>query len=201
MKKDRWNEAMIEAAKISTGASERTARQDKLQPGRAASEAMAETDWRRIDRNLIAIRGEANSAGVPVALICAIISRESRGGAALDRDGWGDEGNAFGVMQVDKRYHRTPKRKADPWGQMHLEQAVGILVDYLGRISATHRDWPEWAKLKGAVVAYNSGPRNVQTIERMDAGTTFGDYGADVLCRAGWYHRKITDQVIGRGHG
>lgn len=33
------------------------------------------------------------------AVIAAIISRESRAGAAL-KDGWGDRGNGFGLMQV-----------------------------------------------------------------------------------------------------
>jgi len=33
------------------------------------------------------------------AVIAGIISRESRAGAAL-KDGWGDRGNGFGLMQV-----------------------------------------------------------------------------------------------------
>ena len=39
--------------------------------------------------------------GVEPALIAGIISRESRGGTAINQTGgWGDHGNAFGLMQV-----------------------------------------------------------------------------------------------------
>lgn len=40
-----------------------------------------------------------NSKCVDPAVIAGIISRESHAGTVL-KDGWGDHGNAFGLMQV-----------------------------------------------------------------------------------------------------
>lgn len=39
--------------------------------------------------------------GIPPAVIAAIASRESRGGKLLNKtNGWGDDHNAYGIMQV-----------------------------------------------------------------------------------------------------
>jgi len=43
------------------------------------------------------LEGYTCSAPVDFA---AIMSRESNAGRALDRDGWGDHGNGYGLMQV-----------------------------------------------------------------------------------------------------
>lgn len=41
----------------------------------------------------------ANSKCISPSVVAAVISRESHAGTAL-KDGWGDHGNAFGLMQV-----------------------------------------------------------------------------------------------------
>ena len=47
---------------------------------------------------IISVGGEL---GVEPAVIAGIISRETRGGTAISQTGgWGDHGNAFGLMQV-----------------------------------------------------------------------------------------------------
>lgn len=183
---DRWIDALAVGVRLSTGASARTAWQDRLEPGVQASRTMARTDWLRIVPNIDLIRDVASEFdGLPLALVCAIISRESRAGAMLD-DGWGDFGNGWGVMQVDKNSHRI-KGLGDPWSDLHINQGCEILYRGIWAVMQRHSDWPDWAILKGACVAYNAGIKNVQTIERMDVGTTGEDYGADVLARAGWY--------------
>ncbi|MCY1035975.1 peptidoglycan-binding protein [Corallococcus sp. BB11-1] len=164
-----------------TGASARTARQDGHQAGVDASKKMAQADLPRILPHKAAIEAAAQKHGVPPALLAAIASRESRGGAALDRTGHGDAGNGFGLMQVDHRYHST---KGGPTSAAHIDQAAGILKGYLNDVKKAHPDWPEAQQLRGAVAAYNFGPKNVKTQGGMDQGTTGNDYSNDVWARA-----------------
>ncbi|NOK17318.1 peptidoglycan-binding protein [Corallococcus carmarthensis] len=164
-----------------TGASARTAAQDGLQPGVAASTKMAQTDLARLQKFKGNIEAAAAKHGLPPALLAAIASRESRAGAALDRTGHGDGGNGFGVMQVDHRFHTT---KGGPTSAEHIDQAAGILKGYVNDMKKAHPDWSEAQQLRGAVAAYNSGPGNVRTQAGMDVGTTGNDYSNDVWARA-----------------
>lgn len=170
-----------------TGASEKTARQDKLTvQGVDASYKLAEHDFNRMKkyRDLIIKVGRAQQ--MDPAVISGIISRESRAGAAL-KDGWGDHGNAFGLMQIDKRYH-TPRGAWD--SEEHLTQGTQILIDFIKKIQKKFPDWPKEHQFKGGISAYNAGDKNVQTYERMDVGTTGGDYSNDTVARAQWFKRN-----------
>jgi peptidoglycan hydrolase-like protein with peptidoglycan-binding domain len=164
-----------------TGASAVTARQDGLQAGVAASHKMAETDRARLQKYAPEFAAAGKKYGLPPALLAAIASRESRGGAALDSHGFGDHGNGYGLMQVDKRFH---KLEGGPFSTAHIEQAAGILKSDLNAVKKAHPDWPPEQQLRGAVAAYNSGTGNVQTIKGMDIGTTGNDYSNDVWARA-----------------
>ncbi len=164
-----------------TGASAATAKQDRLPGGVASSHKMAQTDLPKIKKFADEFAAAGRKHGVPPALLAAIASRESRGGSALDSRGFGDHGNGFGLMQVDKRFHSL---KGGPFSAAHIDQAAGILKSYLNQVKARHPSWPPEQQLRGAVAAYNSGVGNVQTIERMDVGTTGNDYSNDVWARA-----------------
>ncbi|XP_047658041.1 lysozyme g-like isoform X2 [Tachysurus fulvidraco] len=132
-----------------TGASDQTARQDKL-------------------------------------TVKAIISRESRAGAALV-NGWGDHGNGFGLMQVDKRYHK-PRGTWD--SEEHIRQGTEILINSIKQIQKKFPKWPKEHQFKGGISAYNAGVGNVRTYEGMDIGTTGNDYSNDVVARAQWFKCK-----------
>ncbi|HEX7956020.1 MAG TPA: LysM peptidoglycan-binding domain-containing protein, partial [Pyrinomonadaceae bacterium] len=81
-----------------SGASERTARQDRLTvTGVAASRRMAATDARMVLPYMSKFDEAARAHGLPPALLAGIASRESRGGAILARDGTGDNGHGFGL--------------------------------------------------------------------------------------------------------
>ncbi|KAL7886148.1 hypothetical protein AOLI_G00064430 [Acnodon oligacanthus] len=170
-----------------TGASEATARQDKLTvKGVQASYKLAENDLKRMDQYKNIIIKVGNAKQMDPAVIAAIISRESRAGAALV-DGWGDHGNGFGLMQVDKRYH-TPR---GAWNsEEHVTQGTEILIDSIKAIQRKFPNWPKEHQFKGGISAYNAGVRNVRTYERMDIGTTGNDYSNDVVARAQWYKRN-----------
>jgi len=184
---ERWKEAVRQAE--TTGASAATAAQDDLNPGVEASRMMADTDWRRIERILDRFEAAALESGMPVALLAAIASRESRAGAAL-RHGWGDRARAFGIMQVDARYHVLTGLD-DPEGIKHITQAANILAGNLRDMQRAHPDWEDAYLIKGAACAYNAGPGNVRTRAGMDSGTTGNDYGSDVMARAQFYLERI----------
>lgn len=172
------------------GAADRTARQDGLPQrglhGVAASETMAQTDLRRIEplRDRFAEAGE--ETGLPPALLAAIASRESRGGAAL-RNGFGDGGHGYGIMQIDDRSWSADTSEG-PSGLAHIKQAAGILALKL-QGTETIRGLDDVLSLVTATSRYNGG-RGFPA-PSSDEGTTGGDYAADVWARARWYARKI----------
>ncbi|XP_050958616.1 lysozyme g isoform X2 [Labeo rohita] len=170
-----------------TGASQATANQDRLiVNGVEASKRLAETDLARMEnyKGLITRVGRAKQ--MDPAVIAAIISRESRAGAALE-DGWGDHGNAFGLMQVDRRYH-TPVGAFD--SEQHITQATEILIKFIKEIKARFPTWSQEQCFKGGISAYNAGVSSVSSNENIDARTTGQDYSNDVVARAQYYKSK-----------
>ena len=190
IKPDPWDTALLNCP--TTGASSATASQDGLATGgTAASEKMAQTDWSKLEKYANHFYEIAVEYDVPPAIIAAICSRESRGGSALAADGTGDHGNAFGLMQVDKRFHTQAGSGDDPGGQSHLGQGTRIYADYRNQVRKQHPDWTDSQVLKGAAVAYNAGVKNVRSLEGMDRGTTGDDYGSDIIARAQFYAKKL----------
>lgn len=168
-----------------SGASAETARQDgHREGGVATSQKMANRDFNAVNRyteHFIAVGAET---GLPPALLAAIASRESRGGTQLDSNGFGDHGNGFGLMQVDKRSH---EQVGSAYSREHIAQAAGILKGFWSQIRAKFPQWTPAQQLRGAVAAYNFGVDDVRSLERLDIGTTGDDYSADVWARARHY--------------
>ncbi|NXW55981.1 LYG protein, partial [Eurystomus gularis] len=166
------------------GASCKTAKPEGLSYcGVRASEKIAERDLRAMDQYKTLIKKVGEKLCVEPAVIAGIISRESHAGKAL-KNGWGDNGNGFGLMQVDKNSHK-------PMGQWnsetHVIQGTNILISMIKTIQ---RKFPQWTKdqqLKGGISAYNAGAGNVQSYSRMDIGTTHNDYSDDVVARAQYF--------------
>ena len=162
--------------------------------GVAVSQSFAKDDYKYLTPELRAkFERVGRKLDFPLALIAGIASRESRMGSILgspvnSNPGWGDNNNAFGILQVDKRANSPLKGLPDPYSEEHILQAIGIFASFRTQVAKDHQDWPEKYLLKGAVVAYNSGPDNVRTIKDMDKGTTGNDYGSDVVARAQWYY-------------
>ena len=133
----------------------------------------------------------AKKAHVPVEYLEGIASRESRGGKALNSEGYDPVKNAYGVMQVDQRYHDLEGTTA-PDSQEHIDQAAGILRDYKKQMDKKFSKWSEPEKWRAAIAAYNAGPGNIRTKERIDKGTTGGDYSQDVLIRAQTFKQRFS---------
>ncbi|NWW47785.1 LYG protein, partial [Pedionomus torquatus] len=169
-----------------TGASEATAKPEGLSyAGVPASEKIAERDLKNMAKYKAKITKVSNRCIDP-AVIAGIISRESHAGTVLD-NGWGDHGNAFGLMQVDKRYHKI----VGSWdSEEHLIQGTEILCDMVKAIQKKFPNWTKEQQLKGGIAAYNAGPNSIQTYDGMDIGTTHNDYANDVVARAKFYKRN-----------
>nr|XP_057907096.1 lysozyme g-like isoform X2 [Doryrhamphus excisus]XP_057907097.1 lysozyme g-like isoform X2 [Doryrhamphus excisus]XP_057907098.1 lysozyme g-like isoform X2 [Doryrhamphus excisus] len=171
-----------------SGAGARTSRQDNLSvTGEAASHTMAQTDLARMNKLKPVINKVAQEKGIEPAVLAGIISRESRGGNALDASGCGDGGNAFGVMQVDKRYH-TPQ--GDWNSEQHVRQGAEILTGFVRQMKQKFPNSTPEEQLRGGIAAYNCGPNKVQSLHQMDSGTYDGDYSSDVVARAQWYKQN-----------
>ncbi|XP_052010437.1 lysozyme g-like [Xyrauchen texanus] len=167
-----------------TGASQMTAQQDRLSiKGVEASRKLAERDLPEMGKYKGIITSVSRAKRMDPAVIAAIISRETRAGA-VQQNGWGDNGNAFGLMQVDKRYH-TPVGAWD--SEQHVAQATNILIGFITEIKAKFPLWSQEQCFKGGISAYNAGVGNVRTYDHMDVGTTGEDYANDVVARAQWF--------------
>uniref|UniRef100_A0A8C4Z1D8 Lysozyme g n=1 Tax=Gadus morhua TaxID=8049 RepID=A0A8C4Z1D8_GADMO len=180
-----------------TGASKETAvayYDRNLHKGVTASEIMAKEDLDSMKKYKTAIKNVAERWDVNPALIAGIISRESEAGHSIKNTkppGWGDKGNAFGLMQVIS-LHCPPNdimnTKHQTWdGGEHLYQATKILVYFIGRIQKKFPSWTAEEQLKGAIAAYNKGDGAVHSYDHVDENTTGKDYSDDVVAKAQWY--------------
>ncbi|XP_075706444.1 lysozyme g-like [Rhinoderma darwinii] len=132
------------------------------------------------------IQSVATKTQMDAALIAGIISRESRAGSAL-KNGWGDNNNCFGLMQVDKRYHKI----MGAWNsEQHIIQGAEILKSMYGAIKKKFPSASKEMLLKGAIAAYNTGPDRVKNLNDVDAYTTGKDYANDVVARAQFYRTR-----------
>jgi hypothetical protein len=171
------------------GASDKTARQDNLPAqgivGVKASEAMAQTDRARVVPHKAKFVEAGKLFNLPPALLAGIASRETRCGNVLDDDGLGDHRNAFGIMQVDKRYHSPIETDGGKAGEAHIQQATEILSDKLDGVNRHFEGLSDSQSLQAAVSRYNGGSGRLPP--RSDEGTTGGDYMNDVWARARYY--------------
>jgi peptidoglycan hydrolase-like protein with peptidoglycan-binding domain len=159
--------------------------------GEQGSAQLAEQDLDRVLKMKAQFEEVGARFGLPPALLAAIASRETRGGSSVHLDAGGYsawDGQGFGVMQVDRRYHAPA---GGPRSSEHIAQAARILKNEWDTIKRKHPDWPASRQLQAAVVAYNAGPSAVEGLERPDRYTTGGDYSGDVWARARYYAGKI----------
>uniref|UniRef100_A0A8C5FBY4 Lysozyme g n=1 Tax=Gadus morhua TaxID=8049 RepID=A0A8C5FBY4_GADMO len=165
-----------------TGASKETAvayYDRNLHKGVTASEIMAKEDLDSMKKYKTAIKNVAERWDVNPALIAGIISRESEAGHSIKNTkppGWGDKGNAFGLMQGSDVVLKQPQ---------HL--STKILVYFIGRIQKKFPSWTAEEQLKGAIAAYNKGDGAVHSYDHVDENTTGKDYSDDVVAKAQWY--------------
>lgn len=127
---------------------------------------------------------------VPPELLEGIASRESRVGSSLNPKGYDPQKKAYGLMQIDERYHKRVGKTPD--SQEHINQAAGILREYRNDMDRKFPDWSDEDRWRGAVAAYNMGPGNVKSREKLDVGTTGNNYSSDVMLRSKVFREKMS---------
>ncbi|XP_059160496.1 glycine, glutamate and proline-rich protein-like isoform X2 [Physella acuta] len=131
--------------------------------------------------------------GIPAAVIAAIASRETRGGATIaSKSGWSSDNRYYGILQCNIRIHCDLESTSVPWNSCdHIQMIISkVLLPYIAKVKATHPNWTPEKILQGGVAAYNFGVSNVHTWTGIDVGTTGGDYSNDVMARAQWLKRN-----------
>lgn len=160
------------------------------------------------------IRTAATLAGVPMAVICGIGTRESRWGLILrppGAAGSGDfirrnsmtahrvgdlppDGHGFGrgLMQIDYDAHEFAR--ADRWKDPGLNIAYGATVLAEGMAWGRRRGLDGIGQLRAALAAYNCGARNVGRAlsagRDVDYYTSHRDYSRDVISISGWFQLR-----------
>ncbi|WP_440999894.1 transglycosylase SLT domain-containing protein [Fodinibius sp. SL11] len=140
-------------------------------------------------RGLMPYFSEASKRyGIPLMLLLAIASRESRMGLALSADGTGDHGNGIGIMQIDRRYHPGFTNRHNPLDhQANIDYGAEYLAKLLREFEGNQAQ---------AVAAYNAGPNKVRSAIYAelppDSVTTGRDYSRDVLQR-----KQLIGQLLG----
>jgi len=158
--------------------------------------AAGDIDWpAELDQAMTAALG----AGWAVLTLLGICSRESRFGILLDKNGRGDHGHGYGLMQIDDRSHpafiATGKWRD---AQASAEYAIKLLRDNFNTLGKFFELFGgDYALLWwGAVAAYNCGAGNVLKARRRgrhaDYYTTGRDYSADVKKRAAYLEEALT---------
>merc|ERR1712110_1002627 len=153
--------------------------------GVKCSGSLASHDFSNLKKYQSKCKKAGSNKNIDHCIIGAIISRESRAGAALNSHGGTCYG--FGLMQIDKRYH-NPRGAWD--SQEHIEQATDILIDTINCVKRNHNSWTQEMATKGGISGYNAGCGNVQTYDGMDIGTTGNDYANDCVARGQWYRNN-----------
>ncbi|EYF02882.1 lysozyme [Chondromyces apiculatus] len=168
----------------------------KMEPG-SMSQAIerAQVDAKKAQELVPMTKQLGEKYGIPPALALGIASRESGLCRLLDKHGYGDHGNGYGMFQVDKRYHEL---KGGPDSLEHAEQAMTIWKGNLTTLQAKYPSWTPEQQMAGATAAYNFGSKNVKTRPtdakswaQLDDGTTGDDYSRDVWARALWFAESL----------
>ena len=179
----------ILASISASGCGAATAAAEKVTPGINGSRHVAQIDFARVDTLKARFEAAAATTGMPRALLAAIASRESHCGSILDHNGEGDGGEAFGIMQVDKRSHQQEGRP-DPRSQAHINQASGIFAEGFRQMQRKFPSASEAEQLKAAVSAFNCGSGGVHSIASPDDRTTHHDYANDTCVRAQFFAER-----------
>lgn len=151
----------------------------------------AEEDLPRVQSLRGKIEAAAKKHAIPVEYLEGIASRESRAGKALNPEtGYDDVKQAYGIMQIDERFHKL-EGTTSPDSQEHLDQAAGILYKNKQHMDKKFPKWSQEERWRAAIAAYNMGAGNVKTKENIDKGTTGNDYSQDVLIRSQIFKERL----------
>jgi soluble lytic murein transglycosylase-like protein len=157
---------------------------------------MTNAEWQQAEKYLDFVFEAAQAHRIDPFIILGIGSRETFWGALWNAgpDIIGDNGNGYGLMQADKRYHKEHIESGD-WKdpKKHIDYCTGLLRWNFNYFHGKHLVDPVLTRC--AIASYNASfGRVLAAVLRADdpdSVTTGRNYSADVLRRAAWYRDKI----------
>lgn len=157
---------------------------------------MTDREWQEAEKYLEFVFEAAQVHRIDPFIILGVGSRETLWGSLWNAgpDIIGDNGNGYGLMQTDIRYHKDHIRSGD-WKdpRKHIAYCAGLLRWNLGYFHAKHVVDPLLTRCM--IASYNASyGRVLAAVLRgadPDSVTTGRDYSSDVLRRALWYREKI----------
>lgn len=129
-------------------------------------------DLKRLERWRFILRVVSKERKLDPFEFGGLMLRESGGGVFLvpknDPCGWGDEGNAFGLFQIDKRYHRQfVESPGAQWPITQARYAADLLVQNRAVLKRHFPGIGDTRLREGMFCAYNASMRRVrEAIER-----------------------------------
>lgn len=114
------------------------------------------------------IRGLCEASGVDLAIVLAMVERESK----FDIYALGDNGRALGLMQIHPRWHEARMARLECWDLMDPYQNMTVAVDFIAELAASGNSI-EWV-----LMAYNGGEAYA---DRKVAAGEVSEYAVEVL--------------------
>lgn len=122
--------------------------------------------------------------GIVPEIVFAMIDQES----GFDANAMGDNGNSYGLLQIQQRYHKGRMEKLGCTDLLDPYQNVQVGIDYLAELYGQYGD------IEMALVAYNCGVTGAKE-NYFDKGQYWSVYSQEVLEQAYEYLRGMV-QVI-----
>ncbi len=158
--------------KAVTKATETT--KETTEPKEAASEDQSKKKYFDVpltEQEQDRIFAECEKHNISPALVVALIERESK----FDRNSLGDDGRAFGLMQIQAKWHLQRMLDLNCTDLLDPLQNITVGIDFLGELAEKNNS-ASWV-----LMAYNGGMSYAN--RKAEAGET-SEYASSIMARA-----------------
>ena len=128
------------------------------------------------------IDDKCKSYGISTNVVMATIWKESN----FDIDIMGDHGEAYGLMQIQKKWHKARMKKVGATDLLNCYDNVNVGIDYLAELYKIYNG--NWHK---ALMAYNGG--HAYCKRRVKAGLKNSPYSRMIMNKAEQYKKVRND--------
>lgn len=120
--------------------------------------------------------------GISTNVVMAVIWKESN----FHIRAMGDHGEAYGLMQIQKKWHKARMRRCDAEDLLNCYDNVHVGIDYLAELYRTNnRNWHK------TLMAYNGGQAYAD--KKVKRGIYSSDYSRKVMNKANQYKKERND--------
>lgn len=120
--------------------------------------------------------------GISTNVVMGVIWKESNFQIRI----MGDHGEAYGLMQIQKKWHKARMKKCDAEDLLNCYDNVHVGIDYLAELYKIYNG--NWHK---ALMAYNGGQAYAD--KRVKRGIYSSDYSRKVMNKANQYKKERND--------